>query len=111
MRLHCHVSVQVVQCTISLLAAVPTTLVHALDFFIAPSGTLVLLRARNRHERVYGRERVAALEKTRQSSLNRCAHSRGRVKRVYLREGDEGCGARPWQAERRQRLQVSDRIA
>jgi hypothetical protein len=69
MRLHRHVSVQVVQCTISLLAAVPTTLVHALDFFIAPSGTFVLLRARDWHERVYGGERVAALEKTRQSSV------------------------------------------
>jgi len=111
MRLHSHVSVQVVQSTISLLAAVPTTLVHALDFFVAPPGTLVLLCARNGHERVNGGERVAALEKTRQPNVNRCARSRGRVKRVYLLAGDEGCGARPWQAVRRQRLQVSGHIA
>lgn len=69
MRLHCHVSVQVVQSTIGLFAAVPATLVHALNFFVAPPGTLMLLRARNGNERINGGERVAALE-TRQSVLS-----------------------------------------
>lgn len=71
-----------VQCTISLLAAVPTTLVHALNFFVATPGTLVLLRAGNGHERVNGGERVAALKDASVECLNRCAHARERVKRV-----------------------------
>lgn len=79
-----------VQCTISLLATVPTTLVHALNFFVAAPGTLVLLRAGDRHERVNGGQRVTALEDASVECLNRCAHSRGRVKRVVLTGGGRG---------------------
>jgi len=59
----------VVQSTICLLAAIPATFVHALDFLVAPPGTLVLLRARDGDERVNGGERVAALI-TRQSGVS-----------------------------------------
>lgn len=52
MRLHGDVSIQVVQCTVGLFAAVPATLVHALNFFISSPRSLVLLRAWNRDERV-----------------------------------------------------------
>ena len=52
MRLHGDVSIQMVQCTVGLFTAVPSTLVHALDLFISTSRSLVLLRAWNRYERV-----------------------------------------------------------
>lgn len=52
-RLHCDVSVQMVESTIGLLAAVPATLVHALNLFISPARALVLLRARNWNKRVH----------------------------------------------------------
>jgi len=45
--LHGHMGVQVVQRAICLLAPVPTALVHALNFFISSSRSLVLLGARN----------------------------------------------------------------
>ena len=61
MRLHCDVRVQVVERAIRLFAAVPTALVHALDFFVASSRSLVLLRAWNRDKRVNRRQRVTAL--------------------------------------------------
>jgi uncharacterized membrane protein YkgB len=51
-RLHGDMSIEMVQCTISLLATIPSTLVHALDFFISSTGALVLLGTRNRNERV-----------------------------------------------------------
>lgn len=50
MRLHGDVSIEMVQSTVSLLAAVPSTLVHALDLLITTSGAFVLLCARNRNE-------------------------------------------------------------
>ena len=97
--------------TIGLLAAIPAALVHALNFLVAPPGTLVLLRTRNGNERVNGGERVTAL-KTRQSRISIDARiARKRVKRVDLPEGDEGCDAQPSQAGRLQRSQVSDRTA
>jgi hypothetical protein len=56
-----------VQCAISLLAAVPTALVHALDFFVTSSRTLVLLGTRDRDERINLRKvmllKLAALQK------------------------------------------------
>lgn len=52
MRLHRDVGIQMVERAISLFAALPSALIHALDLFIAPARTLVLLRAGNRHERV-----------------------------------------------------------
>lgn len=51
-RLHRNMGVEVVQCAISLLAAIPTTLVHALDFFITSARALVLLGTRNRDKGV-----------------------------------------------------------
>lgn len=62
MRLHSDVRVQMVESSVGLFTAVPAALVHALNFFIATSGPLVLLRAWNGNERVDGRERVAALQ-------------------------------------------------
>jgi len=47
MRLHCNMRVKMVQGTISFFAAVPTTLVHTLNFFVTPARSLVLLRAWN----------------------------------------------------------------
>jgi hypothetical protein len=46
---------------VGLFATVPATLVHALNFFIAPAGSLVLLRTRNWDKRVDGGERVSSL--------------------------------------------------
>lgn len=39
-----------IKCAVGLLAAIPSTLVHALNFFITSPGTLVLLRTGNRDE-------------------------------------------------------------
>lgn len=50
-----------VQGAVGLLAALPTALVHALNLFVPSSGSLVLLGARNRNERVYCRDGVATL--------------------------------------------------
>ena len=52
MTLHGDMGIQMVQSAIRLFASVPSTLVHALDFFIAATGAFVLLRARDRDERV-----------------------------------------------------------
>lgn len=49
-RLHGDVRVQVVQSTIRLFTTVPAALVHALDFFVSPTWSLVLLCARNGNE-------------------------------------------------------------
>jgi hypothetical protein len=60
-RLHCYMRIQVVQRPVRLLASVPTALIHPLNFFIASSRSLVLLRSRNRNKRVHGRQRMTAL--------------------------------------------------
>lgn len=52
MGLHGNVRVQVVECTVGLLTAVPAALVHALDLFIPTPGALMLLRSRNRNKTV-----------------------------------------------------------
>lgn len=52
MRLHSDMGVQMVQCAVGLLAAVPAALVHALDLLIASARSLVLLRTRNGHKAV-----------------------------------------------------------
>ena len=61
MRLHSDMRIQVIESPISFLATVPATLVHALDFFIAATRTLVLLGTGNWNERVYLRQRVRIL--------------------------------------------------
>jgi len=53
MGLHGDMSIEVVQRAVSLLAAIPTTLVHALNFLVTSTGSLVLLGTRDRNERVY----------------------------------------------------------
>lgn len=58
MRLHSNVSIQMIKCAVGLLAAIPSALVHALNFFITSPGTLVLLCTGNRDERVDLGERV-----------------------------------------------------
>jgi hypothetical protein len=58
MRLHSNVSIQMIKCSVGLLAAIPSALVHALNFFITSPRTLVLLRTGNRDERVNLGERV-----------------------------------------------------
>ncbi len=57
-RLHSYVGIQVVQCAISLLTTIPSTLVHALDLFVASSGTLVLLGAWDGNKGVDLRQRM-----------------------------------------------------
>lgn len=52
MRLHGDVRIQMVECTISLLAAIPSTLVHALDFLEAPTWSLVLRGTGDRNKRI-----------------------------------------------------------
>ena len=52
MSLHCHMSVEMVQSAVGLLASVPATLVHALDFLVSSPRPLMLLSARNRNKRV-----------------------------------------------------------
>lgn len=52
MRLHGDMGVKMVQRAISLLAAIPTTLVHALNLFVTSARALVLLGTRDRNERV-----------------------------------------------------------
>lgn len=56
--LHRHMRIQMVQRAVSLLATLPSTFVHALDLFIATTGSLVLLSAGDWHERVDLRERM-----------------------------------------------------
>lgn len=51
-RLHSDVGVEMVQSAVGLFATIPATLVHALNFFIPSSRTLMLLRAGDRHERI-----------------------------------------------------------
>jgi hypothetical protein len=52
MSLHRDMGIQVIKSSVGLLAPVPATLVHALDFFITTTRSLVLLRARDWNERV-----------------------------------------------------------
>ena len=61
MGLHGHVRVQMIECPVRFLAALPATLVHALDFFITATRTLVLLGTGNGNEGVDLRERVRTL--------------------------------------------------
>lgn len=62
-RLHGYVRIQMVQRAIRLFAALPSTLIHPLDFFIATTGPLVLLRAWDRHEGIHLGERVRVLRR------------------------------------------------
>ena len=52
MRLHGDMGIEMVQRAISLLATIPATFVHALNFFIPSSGALMLLGAGNRDKGV-----------------------------------------------------------
>ena len=52
MRLHGDMGVEVVQCAISLLTAIPSTLIHTLDFFVSSTRALVLLGTGNGNEGV-----------------------------------------------------------
>lgn len=58
MRLHGDVGVEMIQCAISLLAAIPSTLIHALNLLITTSRTFVLLCAGNWDERINLPQRV-----------------------------------------------------
>ena len=61
MRLHSDMRIQVIEGTISFLATLMPTFVHAFDFLVAAAGTLVLLCAGDRNERVDLRKRVRIL--------------------------------------------------
>ena len=61
MRLHCDMRVQVVQCTVCLLASLPPTLVHSFNLFVAATRALVLLSTRNRNKRIDLRKWVRIL--------------------------------------------------
>jgi hypothetical protein len=52
-RLHGNMGIQVIKCAIGLLAAIPSTFIHALNFFITSPWAFVLLRAGDRDEGVY----------------------------------------------------------
>ena len=52
MGLHCDMRVQMVQRSIRLLAALPPTFVHALDFFVPAARALVLLSTGDRDKRI-----------------------------------------------------------
>jgi len=45
-------SIEMVQGAVSLFAAIPTALIHTLDFFVTSAGALVLLSTRNGDEGV-----------------------------------------------------------
>ena len=79
-----------VERAISLLAAIPATLVHALNFFVASSGTLVLLCAGDGNERVDGGKRVAALGDALVQDLKECAHVQTRAETRRLTGGGRG---------------------
>jgi len=49
-RLHRNVRIQMVQSAVSFLATIPSAFVHALNFFISPTWSLMLLCARNGYE-------------------------------------------------------------
>jgi hypothetical protein len=61
MRLHGDMCIQVVQGSIRLLASLPPAFVHALNFLITTTRSLVLLRSRDRNKRInlYKNKRLA----------------------------------------------------
>lgn len=72
-RLHGDMRIEVIESTIGLLATVPAALVHSLNFLVAPTGALVLLRARN------GNEAEDLVEQIRQLGRGRRESSRNQV--------------------------------
>ena len=52
MRLHCDMCIQVVQCAISLFAAIPSTFVHPFNLFVTTAGAFMLLGTGDGDERV-----------------------------------------------------------
>lgn len=53
MSLHGHMRIEVIQGPVGLFAAIPPTLIHALDLLISPPRPLVLLGTRDGDKRVY----------------------------------------------------------
>lgn len=51
-RLHGDVRIEVVQCSVCLLTAIPSALVHTLNLLVTATRSLVLLGTGDRHERV-----------------------------------------------------------
>jgi hypothetical protein len=74
MRLHGHMSIQVVQSAIGLFTTMPATLVHALDLFITSSGPLVLLRTGNGNEGIHlpGQKNIGQSNGPRSVMASRC---------------------------------------
>lgn len=95
-RLHGYVRIQMVQRAISFFAALPPTLVHPLDFLVATTGPLVLLRAWDGHKGVHLRERVRVLR-------GLAAPKAGAEKGV--RDEPDLAVVRPWLPRLRRRLQ------
>lgn len=60
-RLHRHMRVQMIQCTVCLLASLPPTFVHAFNFFVAATRALVLLSTGDWNKGVDLRKRVRIL--------------------------------------------------
>lgn len=88
MRLHSHVRVQMVERPIRLFASIPPTLIHALNFFVSPSRTLVLLCAWNWDKRIHGRKRVTTLPDKISHCIRetRFSHLQLAVSALYARE-------------------------
>lgn len=76
MRLHCDMCIQVVQCAIGLFAAIPTALVHPLNFFITATWALMLLRTGNRDKRVY----LIRIHELQRTTKNRPSTKKGKRK-------------------------------
>lgn len=62
MRLHCDMRIQMVESAIGFFTAIPSALVHALNFFITPARSLVLLCTRDRDEGINCGKWVTALD-------------------------------------------------
>ena len=59
MALHGDMGIQMVQCSVSLLASIISTLVHALNLFVAAARALMLLGTGNGNEGVNLRKRMS----------------------------------------------------
>lgn len=84
MRLHRDMGIQMIERAICLLTPLPSTLVHALNLFIAPARSLMLLGAGDRDERINLGKRMRILLGTRLSTGGK-KKRKGRGKNVLVR--------------------------
>lgn len=90
--LHSNMGIEMIQSAICLFTSIPSTFVHALDFFVSSSGSLVLLCTRNWNEGI-------DLSWTRSSWSSRCWGLRtcnGVTWQPVLRMATIACPVRSW---------------